>query len=249
MGSNMNSVVNIAVYKFVTLDDLDRRRAELLALSERLLLKGKILLSEEGINLFLAGSRDAIDEFLASLRRESVFSDIDVKESFSEHQPFKRMLVKVKKEIIAFGVAGIDPRAETSRRISAKQLKKWLDEGLPVTLLDVRNNFEFEIGTFDDAIPIGVRHFRSFLDAISTLPDDIKDRPIVTFCTGGIRCEKAGPLLERFGFSDVYQLDGGILKYFEECGGEHYHGDCFVFDQRVALDADLRETGAEGVWV
>lgn len=249
MTVSSNPVVNIAVYKFVTLSDLERRQAEFLSICERLSLRGKIILSEEGINLFLAGSREAIDEFLAELRSKPEFTDVEVKESFNDFQPFKRMLVKVKKEIIAFGVPGIDPRKETSKRISAKELKKRLDDGEPVVMLDVRNNFEFDLGTFDDAIPIGVRHFRSFAEAISTLPDDIKDRPIVTFCTGGIRCEKAGPLLERFGFSDVYQLDGGILKYFEEVGGDHYHGDCFVFDQRITLNAKLEEQGGEDIWV
>jgi UPF0176 protein len=247
MRNTVDSVVNIAAYKFVTLDGLESRRADLLALCERLSLKGTILLSHEGINLFLAGTRVAIDEFLSELRRGPALSELEVKESFSSRQPFDRLFVKIKREIIAFGVDGIDPRIETSRRISATELKRWLDDGKPVTLLDVRNDFEFDVGTFACAIPIGVKHFRNFLDAIGKLPAEMKKRPVVTFCTGGIRCEKAGPLLERLGFSDVYQLDGGILKYFEECGGEHYHGDCFVFDQRVALDADLRETGGAGV--
>jgi RluA family pseudouridine synthase len=108
--------------------------------------------------------------------------------------------------------------------------------------LDVRNNFEYELGTFDDAVAIGVDDFRQFPKAVSQLPPATDDRPIVTFCTGGIRCEKAAPYLERAGYSNVYQLDGGILKYFEECGGEHYHGECFVFDKRVALDSSLCET-------
>lgn len=237
----MNSVVNIAAYKFATLDELETRRVALRDRCRALSLKGTILLSPEGINLFIAGARDAIDALLAELRAQAEFSDLQVKESFSDRQPFNRMLVRIKKEIIAFGVEEIDPRRKTSRRLSAKELKSWLDEGRPVTLLDTRNDYEFEIGTFEKAVPIGLDEFRLFPEAVKRLPEEMKAQPVVTFCTGGIRCEKAAPFLEKAGFDNVYQLDGGILKYFEECGGEHYRGDCFVFDQRVALDANLTE--------
>jgi UPF0176 protein len=240
--STMPEFVNIAAYKFATLDRLPERRIELQTLCADLQLKGTILLSPEGINMFVAGPREAIDRLLEHVRSDPLFTEIEVKESFSDHQPFNRMLVRIKNEIIAFGVAGIDPRQETSPRVTARQLKQWLDDGKDIALLDVRNDYEVEIGTFAQALPVGVDHFREFPDAIRALPDELKDKPVVTFCTGGIRCEKAGPLMEREGFSEVYQLDGGILKYFEEVGGEYYDGDCFVFDQRVALDADLKET-------
>ena len=240
----MNSIVNIAAYKFVTLNELDSRRVILRDRCRELGLKGTILLSPEGINLFLAGTREAIDAFVAELRAQSEFADLETKESFSDRQPFNRMLVRLKKEIIAFGVEGIDPRRETSRRLPARELKAWLDEGRPVTLLDTRNDYEIDLGTFDNAVPIKLDEFRRFPDAVAELPDEMKDQPVVSFCTGGIRCEKAAPFLEKAGFKDVYQLEGGILKYFEECGGAHYHGDCFVFDQRVGLDPDLKETDA-----
>lgn len=239
------SIVNIAAYLFVTLDDLPRRREELQELTHRLNLKGTILLSEEGINLFIAGSRDSIDELLSVLRSDPLLAELAVKESFSDRQPFSRMLVKLKKEIIVFGIDEIDPRKVTAPYLPAKQLKQWLDEGRPLTLLDTRNDYEVKVGTFENALPIGVDHFRDFPDAVRALPDELKDQPIVTFCTGGIRCEKAAPFMLREGFREVYQLDGGILKYFEECGGDHYDGDCFVFDQRVALDPQLRETAVE----
>jgi RluA family pseudouridine synthase len=154
------------------------------------------------------------------------------------------MLVRLKKEIIAFGVEGIDPGRRTSPKLSAAQLKRWLDEGRPVTLLDTRNDYEVRLGTFRNALPIGIDHFREFPAAVSRLAPELKEQPIVMFCTGGIRCEKAGPFMEREGFKSVYQLDGGILKYFEECGGAHYDGECFVFDQRVGLDPGLHETGS-----
>ena len=236
------TVLNIAAYKFVTLTDLQQRRERLLSLSRELELKGTILLSPEGINLFVSGSREAIDSLLATLTSDPEIGNLEVKESYSDHQPFNRMLVRLKKEIIAFGVEGIDPVGEPTPRIEAQQLKQWLDEGRPVHLLDVRNDYEVRLGTFENAVPIGLNHFRNFPKAVEDLPEDWKQSPIVTFCTGGIRCEKAGPFLEQAGFEDVYQLDGGILKYFEECGQDHYSGDCFVFDRRTALDAQLRET-------
>ncbi len=237
----MLPVVNIAAYKFVALEGLPELREELRELTRVQELRGTILLSHEGVNLFVAGSRAGIDILLARLRAIAGVEDLEVKESHSQKQPFNRMLVKIKAEIIAFGVEGIDPRRQTSRRVSARQLKQWLDEGRPVTLLDTRNDFEVETGTFKQALAIGIDDFREFPQAVKELPAHLKQQPVVTFCTGGIRCEKAAPYLEREGFADVYQLDGGILKYFEECGDAHYDGLCFVFDQRVALDAKLQE--------
>ena len=239
------AIVNIAAYKFVELDRLPERREHVRELARSLDLKGTVLLSEEGINLFIAGSRDSIDQFLSELRSDSRLNDLPVKESLSERQPFTRMLVKIKNEIISFGVEGIDPRQRTSPKLPPEQLKQWLDEGRPVHLLDTRNDYEVEVGTFRNAHILGIDHFREFPDAIDSLPGEMKDEPIVMFCTGGIRCEKAGPLMQERGFNNVFQLDGGILKYFEECGGDHYDGDCFVFDQRVAVDPQLRETAVE----
>lgn len=235
--------INIAAYKFVPLDRLSERRVELLTLCRSLKLKGTILLSSEGINMFLAGSRDCIDRFLDTLRQDPKFAELEVKESVSDYQPFSRMLVRLKKEIISMGVPEVRPAVQTSPKISPYQLKTWLDEGKDLILLDVRNDYEYQIGTFENAVPLPIDHFRHFPKAIANLDDDLKEKPIVMFCTGGIRCEKAGPLMEAEGFQEIYQLDGGILKYFEECGGAHYRGSCFVFDKRVALDPQLNETG------
>ena len=234
--------INISVYKFVSLDDLDSRRRQLLDLANRLELKGTVLLAPEGINLFVSGSRSAIDEFVNFLHKDPKLADLDPKESPSDHQPFSRMLVRIKKEIIAFGVETVDPRGYTSQKIPAEELKRWLDAGKDFTLLDVRNDYEVELGTFDKATAIGVDNFRDFPAAVRELPKESKEKPLVMFCTGGIRCEKAGPLMEQEGFKDVFQLDGGILKYFEEVGGSHYDGECFVFDKRVAVDPALEET-------
>lgn len=235
-------VVNIAAYQFVPLDDLATRREKLKSLCTSLGLKGTILLSPEGINLFLAGGPEAISAFLVELRSDPLFEAIPVKESFSESVPFDELFVKIKREIIAFGIEGIDPRESSGEKITPSELKRWLDEQRPLTLLDTRNEYEIEFGTFAGATHLGLKHFRDFPEAIQRLPVESREKPVVMFCTGGIRCEKAGLLLQREGFPQVFQLDGGILKYFEDCGGDHWVGECFVFDQRVALDPELRET-------
>ncbi len=240
----MSSFVNISTYKFVALSNLQQLRERLIGHCKERGLKGTILLSTEGINLFVAGTLPAIDFLLGELRTVPGLFDLAPKVSESAEQPFSRMLVRIKREIIAFGVEAINPAQRTSPKLTARQLKAWLDEGRPVTLLDARNDYEVRLGTFKNALPIGVNHFREFPNAAQRLPEELKDQPIVMFCTGGIRCEKAGPFLEREGFRNVFQLEGGILKYFEECGDAHYEGECFVFDQRVGVDPSLRETGA-----
>ncbi|MCA9133533.1 MAG: pseudouridine synthase, partial [Planctomycetales bacterium] len=210
-------VLNIAAYKFVQLDALERRRRELLQRCRSLKLRGTILLSPEGINLFLAGPPDNVAELLEHLRADPAFSDLETKDSYSDSQPFRRMLVRLKKEIIAFGVDSVRPVERTSPKLPPEELRAWLDAGRPVRLLDVRNDYEFDLGTFDGAEQLNIGNFRDFPQAIKQLPEAAKREPLVMFCTGGIRCEKAGPLLEQEGFEQVYQLDGGILKYFEQC--------------------------------
>lgn len=238
-------ILNIAAYKFAPLTGLAELRTGLRELAKSQRLRGTILLSPEGINCFVAGERPGIEALLERVRRIPGLADLPVKESLSREQPFNRMLVKIKAEIIAFGMPGIEPGRYTSRRLPARELKRWLDEGRPVTLLDTRNEFEVEAGTFEGALALPLDDFRHFPQAVLGLPAELKQQPVVTFCTGGIRCEKAAPYLEQAGFADVYQLDGGILKYFEECGGAHYRGDCFVFDRRVSVTPDLSEGNLE----
>ncbi|QEG32827.1 oxygen-dependent tRNA uridine(34) hydroxylase TrhO [Bythopirellula goksoeyrii] len=248
-GTPQSQFLNVAAYKFVPLTDLFERREQLRELARRLGLKGTILLSPEGINLFVAGLSADVRQLLDTLTSDKEIGSLEVKESTSDTQPFSRMLVKVKKEIIAFGMPDIDPVNAPAKKISPTELKSWLDEGKPCLLLDVRNDYEVGLGTFENAKPIGVDHFRNFPTAVEKLPPETKAQPIVMFCTGGIRCEKAGPFMQQAGFREVYQLSGGILKYFEECGNEHYNGECFVFDKRVALDANLQETDTEMCFV
>jgi UPF0176 protein len=245
-----HSFLNISTYKFTPFESgaLPAIRERLLAVSTERKLKGTILLSTEGINLFVAGTPDDVQALLVEIRTLPGLADLAPKDSFSEEQPFNRMLVKIKKEIIAFGVDGIDPARKPAPKLAPRTLKQWLDEGRPVTLLDTRNDYEVRLGTFKGAVDPRIDHFREFPDAVRKLPEELKHQPVVMFCTGGIRCEKAGPFMEREGFEQVFQLDGGILKYFEECGGAHYDGECFVFDRRVGVDPELKETGSVLCW-
>lgn len=236
--------VNIAAYKFITIDNTVEMRPQFQAVCTRLELKGTILLTPEGINLFLAGTRAAIDEFLAWLRSDARFTDIPVKESYSEEQSFKRMLVKVKREIITMKMPLIKPEEGRAPFVEAKTLKRWLDQGhddggKPVVMVETRNAFEVDVGTFDGTIDYRIEKFSEFPDVIAQHKDELAGKTVVTFCTGGIRCEKAAIHMQNVGFDSVYQLDGGILKYFEEVGGAHYTGDCFVFDRRTALNPKL----------
>jgi UPF0176 protein len=235
--------VNIAAYRFVSLDNLSRLREELREKCLSLQLKGTILLAPEGINLFLAGAPASVASFIAGMHADSRFSAMEYKRSTSAEQPFNRMLVKLKKEIIPMGLPAINPAEQPAPALSARTLKAWLDEGRDVVLLDTRNQYEIRLGTFRDATHLDIDTFRSFPNAAAQLDESLKDKTIVTFCTGGIRCEKAAPLLKSNGFKHVFQLQGGILKYFEEVGDAHYDGECFVFDRRVALNGKLQDAG------
>jgi UPF0176 protein len=184
-----------------------------------------------------------VQAFIDHLSADKRFSRMEFKRSHSNHQPFNRMLVKLKKEIISTGRPDISPANNPAPAVSACELKRWLDEGRDVVLLDTRNRYEISLGTFRNAHDLGIDTFRAFAEEIGKLDPAMKAKTIVTFCTGGIRCEKAAPALLNAGFKNVYQLSGGILKYFEEAGGAHYQGDCFVFDRRVALNPQLKESG------
>ena len=238
----MARYTNVSTYCFAELEGLKELRAELLEKCKGWNLKGTILLSHEGINLFVAGEQGSIDALMDRLHAIPGLEGLTPKLSYSDEQPFNRMLVRLKKEIISFGMEGVNPAKYTSAKLPPKELKQWLDEGKPVTLLDTRNDYEVKLGTFKGAIDPDIKTFRGFPAAVRELPEELKEQPVVMFCTGGIRCEKAGPFMEMEGFKDIYQLEGGILKYFEECGGDHYDGDCFVFDQRVGVDPALSET-------
>lgn len=238
----MDSIVNIAGYRFVDLPDRDALQVPFQEACVELQLKGTILLSTEGINFFLAGHQTQIDGFVEYLERDKRFSSIPLKVSYSDYQPFRRMNVRLKKEIISLGLDHIKPAEFTGEEITPTEFKDWLDTGKEVIVLDTRNDYECRVGTFEDAMELDIKSFRDFPRAVSEMPDELKDKPVVMFCTGGIRCEKASVVMLNAGFTNVKQLKGGILGYFEEVGGAHWNGDCFVFDHRVALNSALEET-------
>lgn len=238
----METIVNIAGYRFVDLPDRDALQTPFQDICAQLELKGTILLSYEGINFFLAGTQSQIDGFIAHLEQDERLVGIELKISHSDYQPFRRMNVRLKNEIISLGLDHIKPAEFTGEEITPTEFKEWLDEGKEVIVLDTRNDYECRVGTFENAVELDIKSFRDFPRAVSEMSDDLKDKPVVMFCTGGIRCEKASVVMLDAGFTNVKQLKGGILGYFEEVGGAHWNGDCFVFDHRVALNPELEET-------
>tara|TARA_B100000214_G_scaffold164851_1_gene118202 strand:- start:6339 stop:7181 length:843 start_codon:yes stop_codon:yes gene_type:complete len=243
----VGKIVNIAGYRFVELPDRDELREPFKSVCDDVGLLGTILLSHEGINFFLSGSQSSIDLFIEYLEKDSRFINIPLKISYSERMSFRRMNVRLKNEIISLGLQSIRPSESTGESISPSTFKSWLDEGREIVVLDTRNDYEVRLGSFDGAVDLNLSTFRAFPDAVAKSEID-KNQTVVMFCTGGIRCEKASAVMMQQGWSDVRQLEGGILGYFEEVGGEHWNGDCFVFDRRVALDPALEETTTQMCW-
>ena len=239
----MASVLNISAYLFTRIVDAAELKPVLRDRAVAVGLKGTILLAEEGINLFLAGDADAVRDFVDALRADPRFAGLTTKESWSETQPFGRMLVKVKREIIRMDHPAIRPESGRAPSVAPATLRRWLDqgrddEGREVVLLDTRNAFEVDYGSFDGALDWRLERFTQFPDAAAAAAADLEGKTVVSYCTGGIRCEKAAIHLRESGV-DAYQLDGGILGYFEQVGGDHWSGDCFVFDEREALTPGL----------
>jgi UPF0176 protein len=241
----VKAVLNISAYKFHPLPDAAELRATLYERALALGLKGTVLLAEEGINLFLAGAPEAVRAWVDRLRQDERFADLAPKESFSDTVPFRRLLVKVKREIIRMNHPAIQPAQGRAPAVDALTAKRWLDQGhddagRPVVTLDTRNDFEVDHGTFAGAIDWRLSKFSEFPAALQAHKAALEGKTVISFCTGGIRCEKAAIYMRETGLEQVWQLDGGILKYFEEAGGAHFEGNCFVFDEREALDPELR---------
>lgn len=243
-----SDILNIAGYKFIDMaaDSLPAMRAAILQRALQLQLKGTVLLAAEGINLYVAGNESDINSFISFLGDEFTgLDDISYKRSWSEHRPYTRMLVRIKNETISFGVDEVAPLKQTAPHLSPQELHSWYRQGKQMLVLDTRNDYEVKLGTFKDAVDFNIRTFKQFIAKVDAMDEADKQQPVVTFCTGGIRCEKAAEYMQQQGFEQVYQLDGGILNYFEQCGGDYYNGDCFVFDKRVALNSKLQVTDAE----
>jgi len=237
-------VLNISGYQFTHVADPPALRDVLHAAAEAGELRGTVLLAHEGVNLFLAGAEAAIDGFLASLRAQPGLAGFEAKRSWSHETPFRRLRVKVKREIIRMNQPAIAPQDGRAPALDARTLRRWLDQGhddagRPVVTLDTRNAFEVDHGSFEGAIDWRLQKFSDFPAALQARKGELEGKAVVSFCTGGIRCEKAALYMREAGLDAVWQLEGGILKYFEEAGGNHFRGDCFVFDERIALDASL----------
>jgi UPF0176 protein len=236
-------ILNIAGYKFVALSELPDLCEQLLIKCNDLAVKGTILLSPEGINISLAAMRENIEAFQQYLQADERFADMTFRESYSDFLPFNHMKVKIKKEIITMRRDDVQPQvAARAPSLLPEEFKQWLDEGRDITILDTRNDYEVRFGTFRNALNLQIDDFSEFPSAAARVA---QDKPIVMFCTGGIRCEKAALHMMNNGHTNVYQLHGGILNYFSKVGGEHYDGECFVFDERVSLNASLQMTGTQ----
>lgn len=242
MSVNNLEFLNVAGYKFEPLENLDSLIPEYQNKCDELGLKGSVYLSPNGINFSIAGTEIDIETYIKFMEEDSRLRDIPLKKTFSKTQPFRRMKVRLKKEIISLGRDDINPRELTGDYISPKELFEMYEKKEDIIVLDTRNEYETRVGLFENAIDLQLDTFRDFPSAIETLPEEYKDKQIVMYCTGGIRCEKASAVMLKAGFSDVKQLEGGVLDYFKETGGAYWNGDCFVFDERVALDKELNET-------
>jgi UPF0176 protein len=239
------SVVVAALYKFATLDDFRELREPLLQVCLDAGIKGSLLLAHEGINGTIAGSREGIDRVLAWLMADDRLRDLEHKESLDSAQPFLRMKVKLKKEIVTLGVDGIDPNVEVGTYVEPRDWNAVISDP-EVLVIDTRNDYEVELGTFEHARNPDLETFRQFPDYVQQF-DPAKHKKVAMFCTGGIRCEKASAFMLKQGFEEVYHLKGGILKYLEEIPADQslWRGECFVFDNRVAVDHALSKGSYE----
>ena len=234
-----NRFVIIAFYKFASLDDYHQLREELLAFCKERGILGTILLASEGINATISGSREAIDSCIAFLNNDPRLAGFEYKESYAEVQPFVKMKVRLKREIVALGVEGIDPNTKVGTYVKPEEWNALISDP-EVIVIDTRNFFEVELGTFANALNPKTTAFRQFPRFVKEQLLD-RNKKIAMFCTGGIRCEKASSYMLEQGFTEVYHLQGGILKYLEEVSKEEslFKGECFVFDERITVNHDL----------
>ncbi len=237
-------VTNIAAYHFTPIARPEAFADEIRERAEQLALRGSVLVAGEGVNLFLAGDAEAIESFLAPLRADPRFAGLRVKYSHSAQVPFARLKIKVKPEIISFRRPGTTPEHARAPTVAPHVVARWLeqghdDDGRRVVMLDTRNAQEVAYGTFASALTLPIDKFTELPAALEPHRDALKDATVVSFCTGGIRCEKAALWMQAEGMDNVLQLDDGILGYFEQVGGAGYDGACFVFDERIALRPDL----------
>ncbi|WP_428818938.1 rhodanese-related sulfurtransferase [Microbulbifer sp. MCCC 1A16149] len=245
MTSSTNVVV-CALYKFVSLDNFESLREPLLKTLLDNEVRGTLLLAREGINGTVAGSRAGIDALLAFLKSDPRLATLDYKESYTAEMPFLRSKVKLKREIVTMGVEGIDPRRTVGTYVKPQDWNALISDP-EVLLIDTRNDYEFQVGTFEHAVNPNTTTFREFPQYVKEHLDPHKHKKVAMFCTGGIRCEKSTAYLKEQGFDEVYHLQGGILKYLEDVPKEEtlWKGECFVFDDRVTVNHDLERGSYE----
>ena len=236
----MDRLIVAALYKFAPLADLERMRDDVARACKNNNICGTLLLAHEGINGTIAGSRQGIDALLSFLRSYPPLKDLEHKESYAEGEPFYRMKVRIKKEIVTIGIPEVNPNEIVGTYLNPEEGNKVISE--PDTILiDTRNDYEVKVGTFKGAINPQTDTFRAFPDYVQKHFDNQKHKKVAMFCTGGIRCEKASAYMKKLGFEEVYHLKGGILKYLEDMPQEKslWEGECFVFDQRVTVKHGL----------
>ncbi len=242
-----DAYLNLAAYKFLNWDALTERRNRIEASGLKFGVRGTVLLASEGINLFISAPPDAASDWMKALCADPLLADLDVKRSYSTKCEFGKWRVRIKKEIITLGQPQIRPQDRRAASVKPATLARWLesghdDEGRPVKLLDTRNTFEVQAGSFEAAVSLNMKSFTDFPEAIKERANEFAGTRVVSFCTGGIRCEKAALLMQDAGIEHAVQLDGGILRYFEEVGAQHWRGELFVFDQRIGVDSRLGAT-------
>ena len=240
-------ILNLAFYRFVELDGLEALRDEIHKSALTHGLRGTVLLADEGINGMLAGSPDAAEQFAAWLAQKPPFEDLEFKRSRSSQMPFGKLVVKIKPEIVTMRVDGVDAVSKTAPHLPPERFREWLRGDEDMVVIDTRNDYEYQLGTFRGAMNPDTEAFNEFPDYVRNRRDELADKKVVMFCTGGIRCEKATSWMLDEGFDEVYQLEGGILNYFEEVpdAERDWQGECFVFDGRVAVDTRLEATDTE----
>jgi UPF0176 protein len=239
-----------ALYQFVPLPDVRELKDPLHKLCTDLEIRGTLLLAQEGINGTVAGTEEGIDALMAELREGPLFQgrldNLELKFSLASEMPFKRMKVRLKREIVTLGDPQTDPLRRVGTYVSPAEWNRLLEEP-GIVVLDTRNDFEVEMGTFDGAVDPRIKRFSEFKDFVKNELDPKQHRKVAMFCTGGIRCEKASSYMLAQGFEEVFHLKGGILKYLEDVpeAESRWKGDCFVFDERVALGHGLAERPGE----
>ena len=238
----MPQIVVCALYKFVTLENYQALRQPIHDVMEKNHVRGTLLLANEGINGTIAGSRHAIDTVITWLKSDPRLAELECKESITSVMPFNRTKVKFKKEIVTMGIEGIDPKQVVGTYVNAQDWNSLIDDP-EVLVIDTRNDYEFQVGTFKNAINPNTQSFREFPQYVKENLDSDKHKKVAMFCTGGIRCEKSTAFLKQQGFDEVYHLKGGILKYLEEMPIEStlWEGECFVFDERVTVNHHLEK--------